>query len=78
MSWINSKLVFLVGILLVVAFVGLVVAESYSSEDLQAELANLTQELTAEGYDWLVNYSLIKFIKYDNLMLSIDNKILSG
>ncbi len=77
---ITNNLLIMVGIVLIGLLISLsVIAQGEESdESLRAELDNLTSYLDEQGYDWLVNYSLIKFIKYDNLMLSIDNKILSG
>ncbi len=54
-----SKL-FIASFILIISIllIGIVVAESSQSQDgLEAELSNLTAELTSEGYDWLVNYS---------------------
>ena len=104
--------VLLIGIILITLLlvnIQGVVGES-GNETLQQELDNLTQYLTSQGYDWLINYSInypevevyrensdeliavidnisgenwyktyleLNLNNYDNLMLSIDNKILS-
>ena len=47
--------------LLIVSVQG-VVGES-GNETLQQELDNLTQYLTSQGYEWLINYSITIFIK---------------
>ena len=108
----GANKVLLIGIILITLLlvnIQGVVGES-GNETLQQELDNLTQYLTSQGYDWLINYSInypevevyrensdeliavidnisgenwyktyleLNLNNYDNLMLSIDNKILS-
>jgi hypothetical protein len=53
---------------------------SLTSEDraaLEGELNSLISDLNSNSYSWTVGSNLNKFINNDNLMLSIDNKILT-
>ena len=36
-----------------------------SNQSLEDELSNLTSNLTSQGYDWLINYSLENYTKAD-------------
>ncbi|MBU3913340.1 MAG: hypothetical protein KKE50_04565 [Nanoarchaeota archaeon] len=75
--------VMLIGIagLILVFITSLVfIVSALTSDDktaLQNELNNLTLKLSSQGYDWLADYSMLKLINTDNLMLSNDNKMLT-
>ena len=64
---VNKNLV--VGTLLIVLIImigGLASADSEQSfAELEAELNNLTSDLTSEGYEWLVNYNVDNYTKAD-------------
>lgn len=53
---------FIIGIILIISIIFLitlsVMAQGEGNESLQGELNNLTSELSSQGYDWLINYSV--------------------
>ena len=72
---VNKLLIFMAGAVLLISLVVFVIAEQ--SQSPQEELNQLENDLNSAGYSWLVNYSAIKLINNDNLILSNDNKILT-
>ena len=55
----------IIGIMLTMVVVGTVIAQNQTSVELEAELSNLTSDLTSQGYGWLINYSLDNYSKAD-------------